>query len=174
MLYVATILLMVAAACTRGEVTPPAATPERWVLHDVLAIGFAVPDTWIDKRATTGLVVSGPESETSYYTTISLQVVQPGVDATFDTILAAAYDDPVLETVAFGPSQALTVGESLARWYRIDFVVFDEPRRRVGVLVDDPPYVIDLSYAAPEAFFSDEVGVFERALATFYCEPHSR
>lgn len=165
-------LIFVLSACAGSD--PAASTPvvpERWIVHDILQVGWAVPADWIEKPATTGLVLSGPEDAPSYYTTLSLQVVQPGLDATFDEILAAAYDNHVLEAVSFAPALVTAAGDALARWYRVDFVAFDDARRRVGVLVDDPPYVIDLSYVAPVEAFASEIGVFERALQTFYREP---
>lgn len=171
MRYLIGCICLALVACGEDDARSPTPLHERWIVHDVLGLGFAVPEGWVDKEATTGLVVSGPETDTSYYTALALQTVQPGPDATFDEILAAAYDNNLMEAVAFAPGQVALAAEGLARWYRVDFVAFDEPRSRVGVLIDDPPYVVDLSYVAPTPLFPDALDVFERALATLYGVP---
>ncbi len=145
--------------------------PEGWLLHEEAGVAVAVPPNWHTQRATTGVVAGGEEGSPAYYTTLAIQAVRPAPNARFADILRAAYEHPAIGDSMPPRYEPCVAGDVLGLCYSIEMTVFAEPRRRLGVLLDLAPYVVDVSFTAPAADYADHVDVFERALATLYVEP---
>lgn len=181
------------------KVQPLSWQQEGWLVHEEAGVAVAMPVNWHATRATTGVVAGGDEGSPDYYTTLAIQAVRPSATARISDILRTAYEHPSIgdsllpvtprlarpTTEGAGQGRGAGVGETpnelvpcvagdtLGVCYAVSFTVFAEPRRRLGVLLDLAPYVVDVSFTAPSASFPDHVDVFERALATLYVEPAS-
>jgi hypothetical protein len=158
-------------ACARGEAAPVSWPEERWLVDDDVGIGFAVPADWTLERAPTGLVASGPEGTPTYYTTLTLQTLDPPLEVPLASLLDTGYTNDAITNIDVLATRACVAGDALALCYDITFDVFDEHRHRVGALINAVPYVVDVSYLTPAAELDDTVAVFERALETLYIEP---
>lgn len=144
---------------------------EGWLVHEEAGVAVAVPPNWHTTRATTGVVAGGEEGSPAYYTTLTIQALRPGEKARFAELLRAAYEHPAIGDSMPPTYSPCVAGDTLGLCYAVSFTLFAEPRRRLGVLLDLAPYVVDVSFTAPAADYADHVDVFERALMTLYVEP---
>lgn len=144
---------------------------EGWLLHEEAGVAVTVPPNWYTVRATTGVVAGGEEGSPAYYTTLAIQVIRPAQKARFADILRSAYELPAINDSMPPHYEPCVAGDVLGLCYAVEMTVFAEPRRRLGVLLDLEPYVVDVSFTAPASDYADHVDVFERALDTLYVEP---
>ncbi len=158
-------------ACADAQAIPIYWPNEQWLVDDAVGVGFTVPDDWILRRATTGLIASGPEGAPTYYSTLTVQTLRPPPEATLASLLDAGYTSDAITNVAILTTKACVTGDALALCYDITFDVFDEHRHRVGALINAVPYVVDVSYLAPAGELDEHLDVFERAMETLYIEP---
>lgn len=168
-------LLALVLSCCRCVAAEPAVVvdhPVQQVVYtDELGLGFELPSDWTSEREGEAWVYAGPAGSHAFYTPLSIQAVH-APDAALDAFLEATYADAeLLQDARLGVMIPLIVGDRLALAYDVSFELYEQPRRRIGVLLPLPPFVVDVSYAAVQELFPGSVAVFEHALSTLYIEP---
>lgn len=170
-LPLAACLALAALPCCTQDATAVHWPQEAWLLHDDAGVAVAVPSTWVTSRGASGVLAGGAEGAPDYFFSVAIQAIRPPPKARMEQVLDAAYAHP---SVGYNMPPVTTpciAGDALGLCYSVSFAVFDEPRRRVGVLIDLAPYVVDVSMVGPAAELEEHLEVFERAFMSLYIEP---
>lgn len=151
--------------------TAKTSSASRTYLDSDAGVLFELPTGWIETHEGAARVFSGPMGHDTYYTTIALQAVA-GAPLKLDLALEQAFE-PLATLPQFGwDARDVTVADGYPSLrYTVQFELHETLRRKTGLLLVKPPYVIDLSYAATDDLFAQGIPVFENLLDSLTLAP---
>jgi len=155
-------ICLCAGGCQKPPPAPsePAGTVFR---DDQYGLSMEVPRGWVHTRTgQSSHVFSGPKGGDSFYTTITLQLVEP--HEPLDVALERAYAAAALDDFAWERREPTTLDGKPALRYGVRLVLHETPRRKAGVLVDTGTRLIDISYGSTAELFDEGLPAFDTAL----------
>lgn len=170
-------------ACSGSDTRPAPAPPSRAIVLAEIGLALEVPADWSAETNGHVTVIAGPEGSDAYFTPIVVQTVvaEPveapevgppeGPSQLLDVLRRAYSHATAITEPRWGEHAPTVVADRLALSYEVRFELFEKQRRRVGVLIDLPPYVVDVSYAGPEELFMAQLPSYLDAVASLTIEP---
>jgi hypothetical protein len=161
-------------ACSGGDADAPAAAPTPRVFSDErTGLSFELPADWEHTRLGSSHVFSGPSRRDTYYTTVTVQIVEgrtaldAGRDGALDAALEAAYHDvAALESFRWELREPVSVAGRPGLRYSAHFDLHETPRRKSGLLLDTGGRLVDISYASTPELFPLGLPAFEALLGS--------
>ena len=111
-------------------------------------MGLALPSDWLVRTLLGGWILSGPEQDLSFYTTVTVQELahQEPLDALLETSFADLRALPNFKWLYQG---LVVVGDAVGLEYTATYDLHEVPRYQTGCLIPGPSQTLSLTYLAP-------------------------
>ena len=119
---------------------------------------------WQETQQGTAKIYAGPKDTSDYYTTIGVQPFASS-DLGLQESLEAAYEkEKEFQSILWHQRETVQQKTLPALRYKVEFLFYEMPRVRTGILLDLGQQLLDISYTAPKDMFDSNQNIFEQVL----------
>ena len=163
-LVTSVVILSLTQGCSKNSSEKPQDTKTVEFKTKSHSIQLPLPHAWQETKQGLARIYAGPKDTSDYYTTIGIQPFSSS-DLSIKEALQVAYEaEKEFQSILWHQRDDISHEKIPALRYKVEFLFYEMPRLRSGILLDLGTQLLDISYTAPKDMFSGSQKVFEQVL----------
>jgi len=158
------LLLSLSQGCSKSASEKPQNTKTIEFKTKSHTLRLPLPHAWQETKQGLARIYAGPKDTSDYYTTVGIQPFSSS-DLSLKEALQVAYEaEKEFQSILWHQRDDISHQKIPALHYKVEFLFYEMPRLRTGILLDLGTQLLDISYTAPKDMFSGNQKVFEHLL----------